>query len=91
MRTDRRGFLAAIIAAPVLAKFIPRPKQVRFFFGGLGLEYFIRANRWAPDPPLTERDFILFLDEAMKDSGERRLVQNTRTGEMMWVHLRPRR
>lgn len=82
MRTDRRSFLAALVAAPVLAKLVPRPTQ--------GLEHFIRSNRWPTDQPPTERQFTLFLDEVMKDSGEKRLVQNIRTGEMMWVHLKRR-
>lgn len=64
VRTDRRGFLGALLAAPVLARMAPAPPVVQPYT--LGLEYFIRADTWAPGPKLTEAAFVQFLEEGMR-------------------------
>lgn len=54
MRTDRRGFLAALIAAPVLARIAPADAGKRVLVDMLDGGPWLRANVWSVGPPLTE-------------------------------------
>jgi hypothetical protein len=58
MKTDRRGFLAALIAAPVLARLAPAACCKRL----TGLEHWIHSNTWDAKP-WTDEELNLFINE----------------------------
>lgn len=59
MKTDRRGFLAALIAAPLAAKILPLCCSAQS-----GVEHFIHSNVWdTSGVALTEKAFNDFFNE----------------------------
>lgn len=60
MKTDRRGFLAALIAAPLAAKILPLCCASQN-----GVEHFIHSNVW-DEPAWTDEELRMFIDEGYK-------------------------